>query len=270
MELILIFFGAAIFGGLSILDFDSSDDSDDGGLQTENLNQDDTSELDVETGTTSNPLTQALELELDAIEVMPQTTDLETQEPDPSEASGNQDLIIYDGVSDEALGYTDKSFGISHRFYENEVIAQTLVGGEGNDLIYAGVGSTAYGGEGSDDFELFLPDGVFGNEVFVLGDFVPSHETLTILLEKGVESDETIALPEVDLVSEATNEMLLQINGTPVTSINSTEEEVSIALSVDGHGEVFFNPAGEELSPEELDQTAIRVIYVTDNLLFGL
>lgn len=274
MELFLIICGAAIFGGLSIFDLNKSDGSDDGDLETGELTEDGNTEFESANnesfGTSNDPLEVALEQEQEAMEVTPQFIDLQPEETETHEALSVEDLIIYDGVSDDDMGYTDKAFGIAHRFYENDMATETLVGGEGDDLIYAGAGSTALGGEGSDDFELFLPNGVFGQEVFVLGDFEPAHETLTILLEQDIDSDKATALPAVDLVSEATNDLQLRINGTPVASINNADEENSIALSVDGLGEVFLSPAGVELSTEELDRTSIRVIYLTDNALFGL
>ena len=275
MELLLTILGAAFLGGFTLFDSESSDDSSDEDKLPGSMS--DTTDIDTDniqlpseataetTKVPSNPLAQAIGLEVQfPQEVIDQSTRV-TEAVEHQEDSSNSDMIIYDGLSDEEMGYSNNSFGIAHRFYENDATAETLVGADGDDTIYVGAGSTVSGGGGADNFELFIPDNLLGQDVFVLTDFDPSEDTLTVLFEQNSEMP-----PEMSLTPNSLNGGLnLQVNGTTVAALNSIPDDTQIAVSNDGNGEEFFTLDGNKMSDVEANLAPIRISFLSSSVLYG-
>lgn len=133
MAILAFILGAAVLSGIFLPnDVDAGDEEE---RDSNVKNQGD----DAAEGT-FNPLEVALN------SVMKQTFEIPIKMPmlealdDSVENSTGEGLTFFDGFSDEAQGYTDKSFGIAHRYYENEAISDEFTGREGDDVFFVGAG----------------------------------------------------------------------------------------------------------------------------------
>ena len=224
MEFLLLLLGASVFGGFSLLDFGATvEDTDE---ESEPINDIDSGEISEGTEQTpaNNSLVHALELESEEHSIVDQTHETSAIQSDGADHTDPLASNVYDGISDAEIGYSHNSFGIAHRFYENEVTPEELTGSELDDTIYAGAGSSAYGGAGADKFELFVPNNLIGQELLVVSDFNPNEDILTILLEQDAFGETFDQMPRVALEYLPDGGQQITVNEVPLTVINAIDE----------------------------------------------
>lgn len=179
---------------------------------------------------------------------------------------------LYDGLSDAEMGAPSNSFGVAHRFYENDQTVETLEGGAGDDTLYVGAGSTAIGGEGADMIEVFIPDGLFGGDPVTAPDFDTGHDTLVVRFEMSAFQDDqgTVTGPDAALVPDGNGGMILEVNGTTVVSLPQQDAPPLLAFSNDGYGEDFVDADGDPIPGAELQGYSIQIVLMNDASLYGV
>jgi hypothetical protein len=182
------------------------------------------------------------------------------------------DQTLYDGVSDADMGEASNSFGVAHRFYENDQTAETLEGGAGDDTLYVGAGSTAIGGEGADMIEVFVPDGLFGGDLVSAPDFDTEQDTFVVRFEMSAFQDEQgmTVEPDAALVPDGNGGLTLEVNETAVASLPAQDAPPLIAVSSDGYGEDFVDANGDPIPGVELQGYSIQIVLMNNASLYGV
>ena len=93
--------------------------------------------------------------------------------------------------------------------------ADTLSGGNGNDLIFMGSGDEATGGDGQDDFVIVADEALgSGSAVSTITDFDPDEDAVAVLVNSATDA------PEVDTAEDTeTGDTLITVDGNIVARL---------------------------------------------------
>ena len=130
---------------------------------------------------------------------------------------------ILDGslTFEQAAGLTELDDNILPLSDADDDVADTLVGGDGNDSMIIGSGDQATGGAGFDDFVILADSLDNAPNLSTVTDFVPGEDAIVVL--------DDLDLPDAPTISVLTSgeDAVVALNGTPVTVVQGAAGNLS-------------------------------------------